>query len=132
MFLKEPLIKLCYSGSNLVGMGLTLTALGENAVKREMFCTAAALHILVAGNLATSSMLSLSISSRVVLFFFHKHKCPSFPQVLMNVINCFSVLKLASGKCLLVNMMCCCLLSCSFLNMMCISVFSTNVSLTHV
>ena len=28
MFLQEPLIKLCYSGSSLVGMGLT--ALGNN------------------------------------------------------------------------------------------------------
>jgi hypothetical protein len=54
MFLQEPLIKLCYSGSNLVGMGLTLTALGKNVVKREMCHAAAVLHILVAGNLATS------------------------------------------------------------------------------
>jgi len=45
MFLQEPLIKLCYSRSNLVGMGLTLTALGKNAVKLDVCCAAAVLHI---------------------------------------------------------------------------------------
>jgi hypothetical protein len=41
-------------------MGLTLIALGKNAVEREVCCAAVVLHILVAGNLATSSMISLS------------------------------------------------------------------------
>ena len=68
MLLQEPLVKLCYSGSNLVGMGLTLTALGKNAVKREMCCAVAVLHVLVAGNLATSSVISLSIASLVFCF----------------------------------------------------------------
>jgi hypothetical protein len=40
--------------------------------------------------LATSSMISLS-SSLVSSFSASANKCPSFPQVLMNVIDCFSI-----------------------------------------
>jgi hypothetical protein len=101
IFLQEPLMKHCYFGSNLVGMDLTLTTLGKNTVKQEMCYAAAVLHILVTGNLATSSRVSLSISFPVSSLFLlpqTQMSSPSFLQVLMNVVKCFSVLKLLPGK----------------------------------
>jgi len=83
---------------------LTLTALGKNTVKWEMCFTAAVLHILVAGNLATSSMISSSISSLVSSFSALQTQMSLFSSG-ADECNCFSLLKLASVKCFLVNMM---------------------------
>jgi hypothetical protein len=60
-FLLEPLIKLLFSGDNLVGVGLTLAALGKNTVKWQMCSAAVVFHILVPGSLVISSRILLSI-----------------------------------------------------------------------